>query len=119
MKKLFCGLFCFFTSLLISQNNDSLMQLFRNSSLPDTIRLGALQTYCANLVNNNYPDSALKYADKILSLAKESKQPLFEATAYRIMANSYAKKFDSPRSLEYILKALKISEQAGDKKGMA
>ncbi len=119
MYKFFFYLLLFYSGISLSQTNDSLLNIYKNNIFADTTRLNALQLYCSNFINNNIPDSAIKYAQIGLKFAKEKKLPVYEATAYRITARGFGNKFDGAKSLEYILKALKISEQIGDKKGLA
>jgi len=118
LKTPFILLFCFYGFYLIAQTKpDSLLAVFNNISLSDTVRLKAANRVARDFINNN-PDSAILLAQKQLSLAQKSGQKKYEATALGIIASAFYNKGNYSNALEYFLKDLWICDERGDKKGM-
>ncbi|MHB8260520.1 MAG: tetratricopeptide repeat protein [Bacteroidia bacterium] len=103
----------------ISQNKklDSLCKVYNNKSQADTNRLKAIHAI-AWFYRSNNPDTAIVLAEKELQLAIKAKSKKYQASAYTIMCLSLKNKGNYPKALEYILKALPLFEEIGNKQGI-
>jgi tetratricopeptide (TPR) repeat protein len=101
-----------------AQNTDSLMAVFNNRNLPDTIRLKAIHKMAKSYTNSN-PDSALILYRQEIAFAQKSKQKKFEANALFNVGLLYNNLDDVANAFAYYNKSLKLREEIGDKKGIA
>ncbi|MBK5285990.1 MAG: histidine kinase, partial [Bacteroidia bacterium] len=120
MKKLFLFSFCAFCYFITSaqqSNIDSLLTLLKKDK-EDTAKVTRLNKISEAYWRNSSNDSATASAKAALKLAQQLNFKKGIASAYRnigwaVGANDYSK------GLDYFLKALKISEELGDKKEIA
>lgn len=100
-----------------SQNNDSLLRVYNNTSLCDSTRLTALNDVAWNLSSNN-PDSSIAVSQMVIKFATDSvKNPdKWIAKTSNTMGVSYMNKGNYTKSLECYLRALKINERIGNLK---
>lgn len=101
----------------IAQNADSLWKVFNNGTLPDTSRLKAIDNIAWSYIGNN-PDTAVALAGQQLELARATGQKKFEARAFRTMGVALTNKGNYPLAIDHLLKAAKINEEMGNKRGM-
>jgi tetratricopeptide (TPR) repeat protein len=121
MKKQFFLFFIFLQlcCFAIAQNKqfDSLWAIYNNKSQADTNRLKAIDYIAWSYVSNN-PDTTIILAQEEVQLAQKSKQKIYEGNAFNAIGTSFMNKGNYPKTLEYYLKALKVREEIGDKKGV-
>jgi len=122
MKKTILNLvaiFYFFCSTSAQTNLDSLWNLWEDKSIPDTVRLEALNTFSRQGFLFSNPDSAFKlsviqynYSEKIGSQKWMAAALNTQGVSFHIQGNYY-------KAIKYYNKGLKISESIGDTKLMA
>src|ERR1700752_1765413 len=125
MSKFFYIFFFLVASVVqqsIGQNKkiDSLWSVYNNKSLEDSARLNALH-FIAWSYRGNKPDTAIILAEQELKLANTlsiNKAKIWAARAFNTIGVSYKNKSNYPKALEYDLKALKLFEEIGNKKGI-
>ena len=88
MKFWVVAIYFLFPLLLCGQRLDSLRNAWNDSSLPDTVRLQALQSWNTNLIFTN-PDSALIMINEQLSFAREKQHALWEGRALNLLGTYY------------------------------
>lgn len=117
-KNLFSIILLWINTAVFSQNYDSLLSVFNNQTLSDTIRLQAI-----NKVAWDYsfikPDTAILLAKQGLYLVQTGKFKKHEAELYNFIASSYDTKGDYANALKNYLIALKIYKETSNKKGIA
>ncbi|MCD6067642.1 MAG: signal transduction histidine kinase [Bacteroidetes bacterium] len=123
LKKLSHCLLLSFVLLLITgglnaQNNDSLLSVYHNKTLPDSTRLKAINDQ-ARFYLNVLPDSSELFAKEGLKLAQDSKQKKWESRLLNTIGLSFFYRGNYPASLDYYFRSLKIREELGDKPGIA
>ncbi|MEO8760452.1 MAG: tetratricopeptide repeat protein [Bacteroidia bacterium] len=104
-------------SFCFSQNKDSLWTVYNNASQADTNRLKALYDISWAYIYSN-PDTAIILSEQQLQLAQRTKQRKYEGIALKTIGVSFLNKDNSQKALEYLLQALKINEELGDKQGI-
>jgi tetratricopeptide (TPR) repeat protein len=100
---------------------DSLWSVYNNKSQADTNRLKAIDVLAWQL-RINKPDTAIILAEQELNLANvipNDKGKQWVANAFKTLGASYKNKNNYPKSLEYLLKALKVYEEIGNQQGVA
>lgn len=70
-----------------ASNQDSLLRIYEDVSLPDTVRLKAIFTLTHERVFKQ-PDSAIYFAKKTIQLARKSNNIAFQAEAYQALGTS-------------------------------
>lgn len=112
---LFCSCFC------SAQNLDSLWKIYRDKNQSDTNRLNAIFEIAWSFKTNN-PDTAIILAEEELKLANSlpgDKGKDWAAKAFRTIGAAFDSKGNLPKELEYFLKALKLFQETGNKRGIA
>lgn len=95
MKKIISNILLIFSLVfaksfvLSAQNTDSLIQVWKNKSLPDTSRLKALDALAWDVFLYDIPDSAIFYASEQLTLAKKINHRLQQANALNTRGVAY------------------------------
>jgi tetratricopeptide (TPR) repeat protein len=120
LRLLYVFILFFLRLVSYSQNNDSLWNIYNNKSLSDTNRIKAIHSIAWSYTNNN-PDTAILLANFELELANSipsKKGKMLSAGAYNTMGVAFELKGNYPKSLECFLKALKVCEETGNKKGV-
>ncbi len=123
MRKYFTYLISLLMSVFLifntcsAQNSDSLWKVYNNTSQSDTNRLKAIYDIAWAYLYVN-PDSAILLAEKQLQLAQKTNQKKYEAIALKIIGGAFLNKDNSQKALDYLLKALKLNEDIGDKHGI-
>src|ERR1700751_3751372 len=120
MKKFYLGIL--FILLLISgicqnQKIDSLRAVYNNKIQSDTSRLKALHAIAWGYCYTN-PDSANILAKQELEFAQKSNLKKWQANALNLIGVLFMNTGNYPQALDYYLKALKLFEESGTKKGM-
>jgi len=64
------------------------------------------------------PDTSIILAEQQLQFAKNVKQKKYEGIAYKTIGSAYLNKDNSQKALDYLLRALKVNEEIGDKQGI-
>lgn len=110
---------CFFVDGF-SRNReiDSLLVVYHNGAIADTIRLQAID-YAVNDWLNHNMDSSIYYANVELDFARKVNDGKYEGLALNSIGRAYYQLSDFSKSLEYQLAALKIFDSSGDKWNMA
>ncbi len=99
-------------------NEDSLLAVFNNSALPDTIRINAIHDL-AWQKNFTDPDSGLALAKIQLQFAEKRGSLKGQANAYNTMGVACINKDDLDNALIYHTHAYEIRKKLKDKKGQA
>jgi len=120
MKKYFILFYLLFNYCLSQSqnNNDSLLSIFNNAKLHDTVRLNAILDD-AWKYNYSNPDSAIILAKKGLIFANEKGLKKSTARALNAIGNAYTKKGVYPKALSFFQQSLKLREEIKDTKGQA
>lgn len=117
MKYLKYILVLFLSIQISAQNFDSLWKVYTNKKEADTNRLKAIYDIAWSYIYSN-PDTAIILGQEQLQLAQKSNQKKYEGIALKTIGVSYLNKDNAQIALEYLLKALKINEEIGDKQGI-
>ncbi len=118
MKKVIISVFIFFVWVAIPAqiNKDSLLAIWENKNLHDTIRIEAINTL-GQLLNYTQPDSALKYINIGLKYAVLSNHHKSIADSYYNFGLHYRQLSNYKMAIVYIEKSIfsyqKINEQNG------
>lgn len=99
----------------VTGNNDSALYFFKKSGalLEHYPHLEAYPLLNLGMALNAKGESAtaLKTANKVLQLNRKLKKPLIEAISYQIMSGAYFTEDNQKKSVEYLLKGIKILEK--------
>ena len=121
MKKRY-ALFLFFllalSGLAAQVPTDSLLRVWNDPELPDSIRLTALHRLVFSYVNSD-PDSARLFAKLQIDFAREKDLPVWQGRALNGLALSYRFQSDYEKALQYFTESLTYLEKAGDRNYMA
>src|SRR2546430_714077 len=90
-----------------AQNPISAEQIYKDSSLNDTLRLKASHTILETLFNK--PDSVIIFGEQELKLARKCGQKKYEAAALASVGTAFIHKGLYPKALQYFLLALKLN----------
>lgn len=120
MKSFFLILLINLTSIaLYSQENlDSLWKAWQNTSLADTSRLEALNTYNWYGYIHADPDSGIYFSELAEKFASEKKLTKYVAKALNYKGNAYVAKSEFETGLTYLNQSLAISKKENDSLGM-
>ena len=110
-------LLLFISQHIYAQNIDSLTKIYHNQNQSDTNRLKAIYDIAWTFIYDN-PDTAIILGNQQLQLAQTTKQKKYEGIALKTIGVAYLNKDNSQKALEYLLRALKINEEIGDKQGI-
>ncbi len=99
-------------------NEDSLLAVFNNSALHDTIRINAIHDLAWQM-NFTDPDSGLALAKLQLQFAEKCGNLKGQAHAYNTMGVACINKDDLDNALIYHMRAYEIRKKTKDKKGEA
>ncbi len=106
------------TGLQAQVKLDSVLRVWQNTALPDTVRMKALQ-YVAWRTIHTIPDSAYQLARLQLAFAREKNMPKWEAKALYNMATNHYWRGEYPESFRLFQQSLEIRKSIGDKQGVA
>lgn len=102
------------TPLLIAQiNKDSLMSIWQNQNLEDSIRMNAIYNLSL-LTSRNEPDSALVYAQMLMDYAQQKSDNKWKARALNGMGLASRFQSNFEESLKYYHRSKALFEQIGD-----
>lgn len=110
-------IFIYLNLFSYSQNLDSIINIFKNDKLNDTIRLNAIHSIAKNYILFN-PDSSIVFAKQELKLAKESDHKKYQAKAYNLIGIAFNTKNNYPAAIDNYIKALNIYENINYKTGI-
>lgn len=99
-----------------SRKIDSLLRIVNNTK-EDTNRIVALEDLCYTSLRFN-PDTARKYADRIINLSEKLGYFKGVAIGYEYTATSYWYQNNYPMAREFHFKQLKVEEELHDKKNI-
>ncbi|NUQ23905.1 MAG: tetratricopeptide repeat protein [Saprospiraceae bacterium] len=106
-------------SLLSAQpNRDSLWQIWHNTGLKDSLRLGALHALSYSYAHND-PDSARLLAQTLLAYIREKKSPYWEARAHNNLGLSYRMQSNFAKAIQHYETGITLLEKTGDKSYLA
>ena len=88
MKFWVAAIYFLFPLLLCGQRLDSLRNAWNDHTLPDSLRLQALQSWNSNLIFTN-PDSAFIMINEQLQFARQLKSALWEGRALNLLGTYY------------------------------
>ncbi|MGZ4117047.1 MAG: tetratricopeptide repeat protein [Bacteroidia bacterium] len=123
MLKKFYILICFIVPGLFcsAQNNDSLLAVYNNKNLPDTIRIKAIDDIAWGYASVK-PDSSILLANEEIKfanrLSRESAGRWY-AKAFSTKGASYLNTGNYPKALDSYLSGLKINEESNNEAGVA
>lgn len=100
-------------------NLDSLLKVWENHEIEDTIRLEVMQKLIYQGYLFSQPEYAFMLAKMQAALAKKIKHKLWEAKALNNQAITFSVRDDPFNAMDYCRKALKLYEIIQYKKGMA
>jgi len=110
-------LLCTF-SLSAQTNIDSLMVMWNNNSLHDTVRLEAMHKISWGGYLYSNPDSCFYFAQKQYDFAKEKNLKKYQAGALNTQGVSFWARGNFPKAIEYYNKSYQIKKEIGDISGM-
>ncbi|MDN5201859.1 tetratricopeptide repeat protein [Fulvivirgaceae bacterium BMA10] len=109
MKKVLLILLFPLNGLFAQQNSiDSLKQVL-SDPLTDSLKIKTFLDI-ADLYKNDLPDSALKYAEKSLALAKRTKDPLNLFDSKKVIGYIHFNRSNYAKALEYYIGALHLAD---------
>lgn len=101
---------------LISENKtDSLMKIWNNHSLHDTLRLNAIDRICWGGLLFSDADSALALAKMQYEFAQKTKNKKHEAFSFNTQSTAYNLKGDYNKAIDLQIKSIKAWEELGNK----
>ena len=106
------------SSLVAQVNTDSLWRVWKNATLQDTVRLGAMQQLAYSYVNKN-PDSTRMLALAQLTFAREKGLLKWQARALTSIGLSYRFQSDYPKAIQHYEQSLSLLAKANDQNYMA
>ncbi|MCB2220837.1 MAG: tetratricopeptide repeat protein [Bacteroidetes bacterium] len=104
---------------LTSAEFDSLMVVWNNPALPDTIRLQAIHKISWDGYRDTNPDSSYYYAQLQYDLSEATGQKKWMGSALNTLGQYKLSKGDPEQALEYYSHSIKIFEELGNKKLLA
>ena len=120
MKRIiFFLLFPIFIAGQNQSNIDSLLSLWNDSLLDDTIRLKSIKKIAWDEYLFSNPDSAFYYAEKQYAYAESIGNKKWMANALNTMGSSFYLKTDLPKALDYFHKTLLLYENINNQKGIS
>jgi serine phosphatase RsbU (regulator of sigma subunit) len=120
MKKTIAVFLFIQTAIVFAQQNytDSVIAVFNNKQLTDSVRLTAIDDLAWEYAYNN-PDSGLIFATMQIELATKLNNKLFVAKAYTNKGAAYTNKSDFSNALNYYQKSLRFYETSHNNRGIA
>lgn len=113
-------IFSFFSATLIAQvNADSLLKVWNNKSLQDTVRLNAIQKLAWDGYLFSMPDSAYYFAQLEYDFAAIKQNKKYMAQAIGTQAATFYLQSEFDKSIAYYQKALQIQILIKDAYGMS
>ena len=119
MKRLFYFLFLIALHGKAQVNTDSLLKVWNNTRMPDSIRLRAMNRVSFDGYLFSKPDSAFYFAQLELDLATQKGLRKFQAQALNTQGASFYVQGDYKKAIAYYLRSLNILEQTSDKANIA
>ncbi|MFN4234851.1 MAG: tetratricopeptide repeat protein [Bacteroidia bacterium] len=125
MKKCYCLFFivfvfcCYNNKIFAQYNKDSLVSVWKNSSLPDSLRLKALSDISGYIYLYTNPDTSFLYADTLELYAKKVNNKKQIANALNLKGISFVIRGNYFLAIDYFNESLKISEELKDNNGIA
>ncbi|GAB4345868.1 MAG: hypothetical protein OHK0038_26080 [Flammeovirgaceae bacterium] len=118
LKIIFFTFLCLSKSLAQTSNVlDSLQNAYKIAT-HDTSRVLILAEIAHNYCNFN-PDTSILLGQQAFTISVQNQYELGKAKSLNVIGEAHWIKGDYPYSLDYLFKALRISEKIDDKKGMA
>jgi tetratricopeptide (TPR) repeat protein/serine phosphatase RsbU (regulator of sigma subunit) len=120
MKRIFSSLILLFfcSNPVISQNPDSLWNVYLDKTQADSNRAKAVNEVAAYYTNNN-PDTAIILAHQALKFCVELRQKKHEARAHNSLGISYSNKGEYGKAIEHHQEALKLRKEIKDLKAIS
>ncbi|MEP1095846.1 MAG: tetratricopeptide repeat protein [Cyclobacteriaceae bacterium] len=100
-------------------NLDSLMEVWNDETLPDTSRLQALEKIAWDVYVYTQPDSAYYYAQVLYDFAESKEIGIHMSSALHTQGTVLRIKGEYKEANEYLLRALEISKEIEDKRGLS
>ena len=97
---------------------DSIRTVAHNIHEQDTNRLNSLHIISMKYMDLK-PDSAIIYANQLIKLSLEKKQPKFEGYGYHVKGRAYLRKGDIENSFKALSKTIEISKSINNKAVLA
>jgi tetratricopeptide (TPR) repeat protein len=101
-----------------AQNTGSLLRVFNNTHLQDTVRIKAIHKVAKSFRYSN-PDSALILYKQEIAFAQKTNQKKSESNALYNIGLIYNDMDEITKALDYYNKSLELRKEIGDKNGMA
>ena len=115
MKYCFLLLSFFLSFQTFSSSIDSLLGVWNNKSLSDSLRCRALAAVIVQNINRHeFTDSTLYYGHLLHDFAKDRKQLHFQSGALSLIGGYYVRKSNYVEAIKYSLKAVHIAERANN-----
>lgn len=121
MKKILFLLVIIFTTLFANAEvlkKDSLLKVWNNKTLADTIRVQALHKIARDIYFNLDKDSSIFYGQIEYEFAKEKGLKLNLANAMTLMGVAYLSAGKNSKALNYFKQSLPIYQEIGYKRGI-
>lgn len=106
-------------STVCGQNIDSLLNVWQDSSLPDTARLNAMHAVIWDGYLFTQPDSAVHFAGLAYEFAKTGKSSKHLAGSLNNLGAAFNRIHENDSALHFFTQALEIRMEIGDKTGAA
>jgi adenylate cyclase len=123
MKKILITLLLLVATTFAAQaqqpNLDSLYAVWQDQTQTDSIRTAAYNNYIWKGFLFSNPDTAFTLAEELVVFGLEKQYPIAQTDGYSIQGGSFYAKGNYPKALEYFDRSLKISEEIGNKVGIA
>jgi len=104
---------------LLSQNNDSLYKIFKNTKISDSLRYKAIDDFIWNNYMFENPDSAIFYADIAYKFVVEIRNVRYQGVALNTIGTCYYIKDDFKNAVKFYSLSLLKYKKANDIKGVA
>lgn len=111
--------YCLNNNAHAQYKKDSLVNIWKNNSLSDSIRLKALSDISGNIYLFSNPDTAFLYADTLEAYAKKVNDKKQIANALNLKGITFVIRGNYFFAIDYFNESLKISEQIKDNNGIA
>lgn len=121
IKKLILTVCLFTFSFSVSAHGylDSLWSVWQDKNKHDSVRLDALYSFIWDGYVDSDPDSTLFFAQIQYDFAKEKGYKNYMQRALSCQGLSYLSKAEYPKAIDYISRALVLSNEISNKKGIA
>jgi tetratricopeptide (TPR) repeat protein len=97
---------------------DSLLRVWQNSALHDSLRLHAVDALC-RAITREYPDSAYNLAQAAFQLAEKNRNQLAQAKALNHIGLSWRQRSNLPKAIQAYKQGITLLENLGEKAALA